>query len=95
LILLYIDEDAMEDTLVRGLAARNIDAVTVMQARTRAHMDVVQLEYAASQGRTLFSYNVGDYRRLHSEFIEAGKHHAGIVVTQQQRLGLARSCAAL
>ena len=47
--------------------------------------DEVHLEYAIRQGRALFSFNVGDFYRLHASFLKEGKSHAGIILARQQR----------
>ena len=33
----------------------------------------------------LYSFNVGDFCRLHSEYLAQGKSHAGIIVSPQQK----------
>jgi hypothetical protein len=36
----------------------------------------------------LYSFNVSDYMTLHVAYMLAGKHHAGLVLSQQQRYGV-------
>ena len=50
--------------------------------------DNEQLEFATSQGRVLFSYNVSDFQRIHTEYLTDGKSHAGIILAQQQRYAI-------
>jgi hypothetical protein len=45
--------------------------------------DEEQLEYATSQGRCLLSFNVRDFTVLAQRWAQAGRPHAGIVVTNQ------------
>ena len=45
--------------------------------------DDQHLEFAASQGLVLFSYNIGDYAELVTKFFEQGITHAGIVLVEQ------------
>ncbi|MGH7135311.1 MAG: hypothetical protein ACREHD_06195 [Pirellulales bacterium] len=33
------------------------------------------------------SFNVGDFVRLHGEWLRSGRHHAGLVVSEQRPLG--------
>jgi hypothetical protein len=47
--------------------------------------DEEQLAFAASQGRTILSFNVGHFNRLHGEYLRSGREHAGIILGQQQR----------
>ena len=47
--------------------------------------DEKQSEYATIQGRVLYSFNVGDFCRLHSQWLANQRNHAGIVLAQQQQ----------
>jgi hypothetical protein len=84
-IRLYIDEDAMHHGLVAGLRARTIDVLTVLEAGHPSEDDEAQLEFAANEGRVLYSFNVGDFCRLHGESLAMGRMHAGIIVMARQR----------
>ncbi len=84
-IRLYVDEDASEHAVVDGLRARGFDVVTTADAGLLGVSDVDQLNYAAAQRRTLYSFNVGDVARLHARFLADGIDHAGIVVIPGQR----------
>jgi hypothetical protein len=46
-------------------------------------LDEEQLEYASSQRRCLASFNVRDFMVLAKQWGQAGRPHAGIVVTRQ------------
>lgn len=37
------------------------------------------------QGRVLYTFNVGDFYRLHTALLKQGKSHAGIILARQQR----------
>ena len=50
--------------------------------------DEAHLAYAAAQGRALFSFNVGDFARLHAAWRARGRRHAGLVLAPQQRYAL-------
>ncbi len=84
-IRLYVDEDAMARTLVQGLRARGVDLITVLDAGMSEQDDSAQLEHAAAQGRVLYTFNVGHFYQLHSEYLAQGKNHAGIIVVHRQR----------
>ena len=47
--------------------------------------DDEHLIYATAQGRGIFSFNMGHFCRLHSEYLTNQQSHAGIVVSRQQR----------
>ncbi len=84
-IRLYIDEDAMAGILVKGLRARGIDVATVLEEGMTGCDDETQLEYASDQKRTLYTFNVGDFCRLHKEYLSQGISHAGIIVVYRRR----------
>jgi predicted nuclease of predicted toxin-antitoxin system len=84
-IRLYLDEDAMSRSLVRELRARGIEVTTTISQGMLGQDDVAQLEFAKTQGRVIYTYNVADYYRLHTEYIMQGKTHAGIILGHQRR----------
>jgi hypothetical protein len=84
-IRLYFDEDTMDGDLVHSLRIRGVDTVTALEQGMIRRDDIEHLELATSQGRALYSFNVGDYQRLHTQFLTQGKHHSGIILAQQQR----------
>ena len=87
-IRLYIDEDSMSRALARALRARNVDVTTALEEDMIEQPDSAHLDYATAQGRVLYSFNVGDFCRLHSEYLAQGKSHAGIIVSPQQRFSV-------
>lgn len=87
-IRLYLDEDAMAEDLVRALLSRGADLTTANLEGMIERDDEDHLDYAISQGRVLYSYNVGDYLALHGQFLQQGKFHSGIILTQQQKYGI-------
>ena len=84
----HLDEDAEAHALVRALRDRGIDVTTTSETGLAEVSDENQLIWTASQGRALVTYNAADFCRLHTEFIESGRHHSGIVIAEQQRLSV-------
>ena len=84
IIRLYIDEDSMSRALVRTLRARNVDVTTALEEDMIGQSDSAHLDHATEQGRVLYSFNVGDFYRLHTKYLTSGKQHAGIIVGPQQ-----------
>jgi hypothetical protein len=84
-VRLYFDADSMQRAVVVGLRARGVDAATALEAGTTRRTDEEQLEFARSQGRVLFGFNVSHFSRLHAEYLSQGKPHAGIILAPQQR----------
>ena len=84
-LLLYVDEDAGEHVVVQGLRVRNIDILTTIEANRLGSDDRSQLEFASSMGRAIYTFNVGDFAKLHNDFLRQNKIHAGIIVIPDQR----------
>jgi hypothetical protein len=74
----------MDGDLVRGLRSRGIDVITAADAGMIRRKDE-DLSFAAMRGRALYSFNVGDYHQIHTEWTSAGRGHAGIILAQQKR----------
>ncbi|MBX3001977.1 MAG: DUF5615 family PIN-like protein [Caldilineaceae bacterium] len=84
-IRLYVDEDAVKAALIRALRSNGVEVVTVFDVDRSGCSDADQLAYAAQQGYVLFTYNAGDFFRLHTEYLRQEMNHAGIIIDQQQR----------
>lgn len=83
-IRLYLDEDSMDKALLQALRARGVDVTTALEAGMIERDDQEHLDFATAQGRVLYSFNVGDFSRLHSTYLAEDKSHAGIVLARQQ-----------
>lgn len=85
-IRLYLDEDVH-----RGVAAalrmRGFDVLNAHDGGRWGLSDAEQLAYAAASERTLFTFNTADFLRLHRTWIEAGRPHWGIIVSEQLSVG--------
>ncbi len=84
-IKFYFDEDALRISLARALRERGVDVLTAEEAGMRERDDEEHLEFATARGRVLYSFNTGDFCRIHTEYIVSNKSHAGIILGQQQR----------
>lgn len=81
---LYVDEDSMHRGLVAALRCRELDVVTVQEAKMRGRTDASQLALATTAGRALYSANVPDFARLHHQVMASGEHHSGITLLTDQ-----------
>ena len=81
---LYIDEDSGDRDLVQALRARGVDVVTAQEVGMIERTDVEHLQFATEQNRVLYSFNRGDFLRLHSLCLVEGRTHAGILLARQQ-----------
>jgi len=87
-VRLYLDEDVYQGVLV-GLRRRGFDVLSTVEAGLRGASDEEQLHFAIAEDRSLFTFNRGDFVRLHSEVLARGDHHPGILVCSQVPVGLA------
>jgi hypothetical protein len=88
LIQIYIDEDSMESGLVMALRSRDVTVVTPLEAAGTGRLDDEQLAFATELGCVLYSHNISDFYRLHTEWISAGREHAGMILAPQQRFSV-------
>lgn len=82
-LALYTDEDvsALVATLLKS---RGLDITTVPEQGTLGKTDREQLEYAISVNRCILTHNRVDFERLHLQYVEEGRKHAGIIVVPQK-----------
>jgi DNA-binding transcriptional MerR regulator len=82
-IRLYLDEDILERSLIKALRNAGIDVSTTAEANNLSCTDEEQLIWATSQGRVIYTLNVGDFCYLHKIYMEQGRNHSGIVMGKQ------------
>ena len=83
-IRFYLDEDATSNRLLRALRDRGTDVVSAKEAGMLAQPDEKQLEWAWENQRVIYSFNVRDFYRIHSDWLTHRKSHAGIVLGKQE-----------
>ena len=84
-IRLHLDEDVEAHALVQALRGRGVDVTTTSEAGLVETSDEAQLLWSTQVHRALLTYNAADFCRLHARFMEEGRHHAGIILAEQQR----------
>ena len=84
-IRLLIDEDAQHRGLAPALRARGVDVTTVRETGLLGADDETILTHAVAASRALYTFNAGDFCRLHTQFIQQGREHAGIIIVPRQR----------
>jgi hypothetical protein len=87
MLRLYMDEDSMDQALVRALRARGVDVLTAQEARMIGRTDADHLIFATATRRVISTFNVGDFWRLHTEYLDGDRSHTGIILMPQQRYG--------
>lgn len=88
ILKLYLDEDAMDDDLVRALRARKVDVTSVKEVKRQRYSDEEQLLYATEQGRVVYTFNIKDFADIHTTFLMAGISHAGMILVQRDRYSI-------
>lgn len=87
-IKLHLDEDADSHALLRALRHRGLDVSSSRELGLLRLSDEEQLTWASEQGRTIYTYNASDFCRLHSEFLRRKRHHAGLIIGDQQAVAV-------
>jgi hypothetical protein len=94
-ICFYLDEDTINAALVKALRNANLNVVIVADAGRLGYPDEEQLIWATEQGRVIYSFNIGDFCRLHRDFIAQERNHAGIVLASQQQYSIGQQLRGL
>ena len=82
----FTDED-ISPVVAEQLSRVGIDVMSAQSAGRLRESDESQLAWAASESRAIVSFNVRDFARLHTEWVQAGRDHAGVVVSAQVGIG--------
>jgi len=94
-IRLYLDEDTIKAALSRALRNADLDVLTVADADRLGYPDEEQLTWATEQGRVIYSFNIGDFCRLHRDFVAVERSHAGIILAPQQQYSVGQQLRGL
>lgn len=82
---LYFDDDVESRALAAALRSLGFDVERASDVGMRGRPDPEHLEHASEHGRAVFTANRGDFRRIHHQWTDEGRHHAGIIILTQQR----------
>ena len=64
---------------------RGVDVVTALDEGMLERDDKEHLAHATRLARVLYSFNRGDFYRLHTLWLTQGKSHAGLILARQQQ----------
>ncbi|MBO1349531.1 MAG: DUF5615 family PIN-like protein [Hormoscilla sp. GUM202] len=92
-ICLYFDEDAGNRSLIEALQNSAVDAMTTQDANRLRSDDEEQLIWATA--RVIYSFNMGDFCRLHKMYLEQGREHAGIILASKQSYSIGQQLRGL
>lgn len=79
-IRLYLDEDTMDRDLLAALRLRNVDVLSTGEAQMLSRSDEEQLKWALENQRVIYSFNIRDFYKIHTKWIEERRDHSGIVL---------------
>ncbi len=86
MIKLYLDED-VHKKVATALRLKGYDVISAHEVQKQSLSDYQQLEYAVAKQRAIFTFNAGDFDRLHKEYLKSGKNHFGILLSKQIPIG--------
>lgn len=78
----------MDGDLVAALRSRGVTVITALDAGLAEKPDEEQLAFATARGCVLYTFNVADFYRLHTQWVGAGREHAGMILVPQQRFSV-------
>ncbi|NBD18512.1 MAG: hypothetical protein GVY04_20985 [Cyanobacteria bacterium] len=83
-IRFYLDEDATSKRILQALRNRGADLLSASEVGMLAQSDEQQLVWALEHQRVIYTFNVRDFYRIHSNWLRSGKSHAGIIFGKQE-----------
>ncbi|MFQ6061630.1 MAG: DUF5615 family PIN-like protein [Methanosarcinales archaeon] len=84
-IRIYTNEN-IYGTVARVLRGWGYDAISAPESRRLTVPDEEQMEFAVNQRRTILTFDIKDYTRLHTEYISSGLHHYGIIISKRLKI---------
>lgn len=85
-ISFYLDEH-VQLALAEAMRARKIDVLTTQEAENIGLSDMQQLVFATKNKRSLFSYNIGHFAKIHYQWMNIRRLHGGIILSNQMTIG--------
>jgi len=82
MLKLYLDED-VHKKVATALRLKGYDVISSHEVQKQSLSNYQQLEYAISEQRAIFTFNIGDFKRLHEKYVLSGKSHSGIILSKQ------------
>ncbi|MDI6839445.1 MAG: DUF5615 family PIN-like protein [bacterium] len=85
MLSLYLDEDVHKRVAI-SLRLKGYDVVSAYELQKWGLDDEEQLEFAISQKKAIFTFNVRHFIKLHLKYTKTNKRHYGIIVSKQLSL---------
>jgi hypothetical protein len=94
-IRLYLDEDTIKSAFVKALENADLDVMTVADVGMLGYADEEQLIWSTQQKRVIYSFNIGDFCRLHRDYMIQSKTHTGIILAPQRQYSIGQQLKGL
>jgi len=94
-IRLYLDEDTIKSAFVKALGNADLDVMTVADVGMLGYADEEQLIWSTEQKRVIYSFNIGDFCRLHRDYMIQSKTHTGIILAPQRQYSIGQQLRGL
>ena len=78
----------MDGDLVAALRSRGVEVVTALDVGLIGKTDEEQFAFATQRECVLYTFNVSDFYRLHTQWTGEGREHGGMILAQQQRFSV-------
>jgi len=78
----------MDSDLAAALRSRGVIVITAFDAGLTEKPDEEQLAFPTAHECVLYTFNVSDFHRLRTQWISAGREHAGMILAPQQRFSV-------
>lgn len=82
----------MDNDLMAALRSRGVGVTTPIDSHLVGKGDEEQLAYATSHECVFYSFNICDFYRIHEQWINAGREHAGMILASQHASPSANNC---
>jgi hypothetical protein len=73
----------MDSDFLAALRLRNVDVVSTGEVQMLSRSDEEQLQWALNNRRVIYSFNVRDFYRIHTNTLEKRQDHSGIILGVQ------------
>lgn len=84
---LHLNEH-LSPRLAVQLRRHGFDVTTSQESNLLSETDGEQLVHAVSERRVIVTFNIGDFSRLHDEYMAKGREHWGIIFSTQEPISV-------
>jgi hypothetical protein len=86
-VLRFFTDEDVYGAVAAALRLAGFDAVSTPETGRLGESDDSQLVWATSEQRAFVTFNVAHFAAFHTNWLQQGRHHSGIVVSAQRPIG--------